>query len=380
MKKIFLLLTLLLNFTIGHACLNYYYSIDNAGHFHDAEGLKKAFNTNFNLKSIEADLKKMEVKLKSNKDYKLLSDYAVLLLKAGRTKEAVDLLEQLSLKHPDEYQIAANLGTAYELAGNVEKALEYIKRGIELNPNAHAGSEWVHMKLLETKLKLEKDANYLDKHSVLNLSDKQKKDEKVRDQLMIQIRERFPFCKGPDPIMASLMMDVGDCYASTLSVEFAKASYEIALHYYGAPAEIVDPKINHMKELLRQFTNLDVSSGPGRSTELHNYLRKEGEHNRMSGIKYKTLLNDNNPSNYAINWSDIQYNTDSLLAYAQIERVLPEPTEIEIKDVKPKAKAFTGKSETTINLWVYLLIVGICLGAGGWFLLRKKNHKSDSQF
>lgn len=369
MKKAVLLLVLLLNFTSSHACLNIYYSIDSEGHFHDAEDLQRHFAMNFNPRTLEAEIKKCASKLKTTKDYKWLSNYAVLLLKAGRTKEALDLLEQLSLKHPDEYQIAANLGTAYELSGNVEKALEFIQRGVELNPNAHAGSEWVHVKLLEAKLKLQKDPNYLNKNKVLNLSANQKKDPKVRTQLMIQIRERFPFCKGPDPIMASLLIDLGDCYAQTASIEYAKALYEIALHYYGAAAQMADPKINQMKKLLQQFADMDVRDVVHPNA---NELDMEGEHIRISRIYYQNLLDDNNPSKFVFNWSGIQYNTDSLLAYVGIEREIQTPVEAEDSETKPEVKSKDTQKDVKNNTWIYWLIGGIGFAGVGFFFIRHK--------
>ena len=48
-------------------------------------------------------------------------------------------------KYPNEYVVIANLGTTYELMGNNEKALEYIKKGMKLNPRSHNGSEWIHV-------------------------------------------------------------------------------------------------------------------------------------------------------------------------------------------------------------------------------------------
>jgi tetratricopeptide (TPR) repeat protein len=346
--------------------LNIYYSLDKTGHFHDAEDIRRAFNTNFNQKRIEANLKKLEAKLKTSKDYKLLSDYAVLLLKAGKTKSAIDILEQLSEKYPDEYQIAANLGTAYELDGNVEKALKFIKRGIELNPDAHNGSEWVHVNLLETKLKLEQDGTYLANHSVLNLSEEQKKNTSVRDQLMIQIRERFPFCKGPDPIMASLLVDLGDCYANTTSIEFAKAAYEIAQHYYGASTEIIDPRMAEVKNLLRQYSSLNVDRRALR------YEDDRGTHLRMSPISYKKMLDDNNSINYSIDWSNVQSNTDSLLAFAEIERVMPPTVEVEKAETQPKEKSKIDKKEEASYTWIYLLVIGLILGGGALLLYTKR--------
>ena len=369
MKKVLFLLVLAFNITASHACLNYYYSIDKEGHFHDAEDLRRAFNTNFNTSLIEKKLKKLQIELKTKKDYKVLNDYAVLLLKSGKTAIALDILEQLSLKHPNDYQIAANLGTAYELSGNDEKALEYIKRGIELNPDSHGGSEWVHVKLLEVKLALADNPSYLDSITVLNLSDGQKMSGKVRDQLMIQIRERFPFCKGPDPIMASLLVDLGDCYANQKSIEFAKASYEIAKHYYGAADEITDPKIDRMKYMLRQYAEHRIDE---RAMHIEHI---EGDHIRMSQIRYQKLLDDNNPSNYEIDWSAIQSNADSLLMYAEIERVIPEPEVIE-EEVRPqpKKKETSDSKENDSPSWVYFLIAGLAVAGGAIFIFfRRKN-------
>ncbi|MDG1333270.1 MAG: tetratricopeptide repeat protein [Crocinitomicaceae bacterium] len=371
MKKLLFLFVLIFNVTASHACLNYYYSIDNQGHFHDgeAEDLRRAFNTNFNTSRLEKNLKKLQLKLEASKDYKLLSDYAVLLLKAGKTAIALDILEQLSLKHPNDYQIAANLGTAYELSGNNEKALEYIKRGIELNPDSHGGSEWVHVKLLEAKLKLADDPSYLDSITVLNLTEAQKKDKKVRDQLTIQIRERFPFCKGPDPIMASLLIDLGDCYANTVSLEFAKASYEIAKHYYKASDDIVDPKIDEAKYMLRQYIGVTLDARRLRMESEH----REGEHNRMSQIRYQKLLDDNNPSEYEIDWSNVQSNADTLLALAEIERVIPEPEEVEEEIApQPEKKANPDKKESSSLNWIYFLIAGVAVGGGAIYLYSRR--------
>jgi tetratricopeptide (TPR) repeat protein len=367
MKKTLFIFVLLFNVTASYACLNYYYSIDNSGHFHDGEGLRRAFNTNFNTIRLEKNLRKLQLKLETSKDYKLLSDYAVLLLKAGKTAVALDILEQLSLKHPNDYQIAANLGTAYELSGNNEKALEYIKRGIELNPDSHGGSEWVHVKLLEAKLELEKNPSYLDSMTVLNLSNEQKMSGKISDQLMIQIRERFPFCKGSDPIMASLLIDLGDCYSNQKSIEFAKASYEIAKYYYKAADEIVDPKIEEAKYMLRQYIGVNLDRRALRMEDDH------GEHVRMSQIRYQKLLDDNNPSEYGIDWSTVQFNADSLLSYAEIERVIPEPIEVEEEvDLQPKSAEKPDKKETSNLNWIYFLIAGIGIGGGALYLYSKR--------
>ncbi len=369
MKKTLFLLFLLASISSSHACLNYYYSIDKDGHFHNAEDVKRAFNTNFNAKLVERRLKNLQEKLKTERDYKLLSDYAVLLLQAGKTEIALDILEQLSIKHPNDYQIAANLGTAYELSGNNEKALEYIKRGLELNPDSHGGSEWVHVALLEAKLKLAEDSTYLKNRTVLNLTEAQENDAKVLDQLLIQVRERFPFCKGPnDPIMASLLIDLGDCFANTASLEVAKTCYEIAHHYYGASSTETDPKIEKVKELLRQYS--------GRSLDQPAMQRDHGEgmHNRMSRLPYQKMLDNNNPDDYEINWSLVQSNADSLLNWAGIERSIPpvEKEEVDTLAVSSETSVQSSKEDDSTPIWIYLTIGVFVLGTVIVILTKRK--------
>lgn len=111
MKRILILLAFLIILpNSSKSCINtYYYTVDHRGILHNADDLQKSFNTNFNLALIERKLKKISKKLEQNYDYKLLSDYAVLLLKGGRPQIA---LKELAKKYPNEYQIAANLGTA----------------------------------------------------------------------------------------------------------------------------------------------------------------------------------------------------------------------------------------------------------------------------
>lgn len=361
-KSVILLLILIFNIEGINACLNYYFSVDNKGHLHSADDLQKAFNSNFNNKLIERKLKKLERQLKVENDYRLLSDYAVLLLKAGATKESIAILAQLSDHYPDEYHIASNLGTAYELNGDLEKAIQYIKKGIQLNPDAHEGSEWVHLKILETKIQLERDSSYLSKNTVLNLTEANKKDSLVKNQILIQVRERFPFSPGPNPIMASLLIDLGDCFANTTSIEFAKTMYTLAKLYYGANEDLVDPKINEMLNLRRKFAT--VTPEKRKST---------GDNIKISGIRYKSMLDDNNPSNYKIPWENIVTDTDQLLTYANLEK-----RNLSIKTIPiDTVKTGTELTEELIvknkfNTFIYIFSGIILLTIAAFLIFRKR--------
>ena len=349
----------------GNACLNFYYSVDNKGHLHEADDLQRGFNINFNLKRIEAKLIKLEPKIKKDQDYKILSDYAVLLLKSGKTAIALDILEQLAKHYPDEYQIAANLGTAYELNGMNQKAFEFIQHGMDLNPNSHGGSEWVHLRILKTKLELVEDSLYLRNHSVLNLSEKDKKDSTIREQILIQVRERFPFSPGPNQIMANIFIDLADCFANSASIEFAKVSYRIAGDYFGADDSIVDPKIDEMSMLKRQFSHIK----PKRRLEV-------GDNVRLGRISYNRMLDNNNPNDYQINWDRVLLNADSLLAYVNLERIedTPEVTEvledtISFQKSEEKEMSTADKPDYTI----YYILAAILALLAGYLIIKKRS-------
>lgn len=308
MKKILFVLILIIS-SIGssYACLNYYYTVDAEGHFHHDESVLVGFNTNFNMELIHRRLTKLAPQLEEKQDPFLLSDYAVYLLKAGQTEVALEILKGLAKAYPDEYKIASNLGTAYELSGHIDSALVFIQRGMELNPEAHEGSEWVHIKILETKKALELDSNYLKTNTVLGLTAEQEQDKTIRNQIMIQVRERFPFTPNKDAIMADVMVDLADCYVATTAVEYAEALYEIAERYYGHEnTEAFIEKKKKATELRKQHEGQGV---PDKDKE----TVLKGDHIPIGKIRYGKLLDDNNKQHFEMDWSKHELDIATLL-------------------------------------------------------------------
>lgn len=369
MRRIISILLLLFSLDV-HACLNYYYSIDKEGHLHLAEDILVPFNINFNQKLNVARLKKLETTLRQEHSYALLSDYAVYLLKLGKYKEGLDILVALQQYFPSEYKIAANLGTAYELNGDVENALRFIKLGMQLNPDAHDGSEWVHVRVLETKRSLKQNQEYLKDHTVLSLTEAQEQDSLIRKQINIQVRERFPFSPGPDPIMASLLIDLGDCYANTESIEFAKAVYEIAKKYYGDQSPELDEKIRSMQRLINKYLNVE----PDRDPDL------EGMNIKIGSIQYKTLLEDHQREAYTIRWETINTNIDSL--FALVDLTAAKARLDSLKKAQPdtvaeeEVTASTPPTSDNEVEWLYAILFASFILAGLYFLLTKFRRRT----
>lgn len=304
-KNILILLFTIIYISNANACLNYYFSVDKKGKLHHADNILIPFNKNFNKELNVSKLHKLETKLKKEHSYQALSDYSICLMKLGKPREALDILIGIYIHYPNDYKIASNLGTAYELNGQVDSALKYIKRGLQLNPNDHEGSEWVHVKVLETKLILAKKPNYLIENTVLNLSNAQKLDTLIRKQIMIQMRERFPFTPGPDAIMGNILIDLADCYANTASIEYAKVLYQIAKTYYGDKSIVIDAKIKEMQRLINKYRDV--------KPEKFDPKKPEARNEKITGLSYSQCIGNNDLNKYSINWKSINLNVQSLL-------------------------------------------------------------------
>ena len=150
---------------------------------------------------------------------------AVAMLHLGRIREAIEILEAIEREKPGLYYSAANLGTAYELNGENAKALKWITEGTRRDPTSHNGSEWLHVKILEAKIALEKDPDWLARNSVTGINGhanevllsnpavldhlgQTKNVEEIERALVYQLHERLEFIRPPEAVVASLLFDL----------------------------------------------------------------------------------------------------------------------------------------------------------------------------
>jgi hypothetical protein len=194
----------------------------------------------------------IQAELRNSSDFTNRNDFAVSLIYQGRYEQAIAVLEQSEKDHPGEYFTAANLGTAYELAGRDEDAMGWITEGIRRNKESHEGTEWLHVKILEAKIKAATDSSYFQHHSVLDLDFTQiaRDDDslsvggqlraltEVQKALQYQLEERLQFVKAKDAPVASLLFDYAAITAATQTLEAAKELLQLAVEY-GYPQERV---------------------------------------------------------------------------------------------------------------------------------------------
>lgn len=250
----------------SYACLNEYgYKLDGSRIQTRYLYLSKNMLT-FNESDIQKRLDVLSRKVKNNnKDFKTWSDIAVNLMKLGQVDSALHILQPIVYQNPTEYKLIANLGTAYELTGNIDSALFYISKGIDTNPESHFGSEWVHKAILEAKLKIKSNKNWLNSHSILDYNDllnrvkndgkRGRKTERVNQQIIHQIRTRAPFTPAPNKVLANILTTLGDFNTEV-------GTYENAILAYSYAMSFESPDIEHavLKSKIKELNQKRINS------------------------------------------------------------------------------------------------------------------------
>lgn len=186
----------------------------------------------------EARLLRLDSLHRSTGNLDYLSDKGVLLILLRRTDEAIALYQGIEAKSPGRYSTAANLGTAYELAGKDADALRWIRRAVEIDPTSHHGSEWIHVKILEAKTN---PSRSIDSRSLIGTefgmgttpatSLSRGELETLSRSLAYQLNERMTFIHPKDPIVAQLLFDQGNLHLLLDRPEEARLDFGSAIEY-----------------------------------------------------------------------------------------------------------------------------------------------------
>lgn len=190
-----------------------------------------------------------------SRDLRDYLNYATSLVYLGRYQEAIKIFQEIEKKQPNIYEVASNLGTAYELTGDNKNALIWIKKALLLNTDSHHGSEWIHVKILEKKLGINHDDNILGFSfgnkliPETNLS-KEKLQDFIND-LQYQLSERNQFVKPKEPIVARLYFELGNALAIHTNLEKALQAYHLS-QQYGFNNDLINRRISHFQELIKE--------------------------------------------------------------------------------------------------------------------------------
>ena len=76
------------------------------------------------------------------------ADLGALLVRLGQVPQALAVLRPAHAAQPDHFRLTANLGTAWQLAGDLDQAEVYLKEAVRLAPPAKQRVEELHWKLV----------------------------------------------------------------------------------------------------------------------------------------------------------------------------------------------------------------------------------------
>lgn len=87
-----------------------------------------------------------------------LADLGALHVRLGEPGRAVELLRAAQREHPQHFRIAANLGTAWQLQGDLVQAALCLEEAVRLAPGKYQRAEEHHLKLVRLRQRQPKDA------------------------------------------------------------------------------------------------------------------------------------------------------------------------------------------------------------------------------
>jgi hypothetical protein len=90
------------------------------------------------------------------------ADLGALHIRLGRPAKAVELLRRAQRDHPEHYKIAANLGTAWQLQGDLNEAERMLREAVRLAPPRWKLFEEAQLKLVRLRLREPKNASTVD--------------------------------------------------------------------------------------------------------------------------------------------------------------------------------------------------------------------------
>ncbi|MBZ4036313.1 hypothetical protein K6T82_16185 [Flavobacterium sp. 17A] len=266
--KFFLVVFALISFK-AFACLNGETKIlkNGAYAYEDYDGINPQGHNFF-----KGDFPELIVELdslyKKTKDLDYLSDKGYLLIVLGKYDEALKLYLNIEKIKPNRYSTTSNLGTLYELMGENQKAYEWIKKSIAINPKSHEGSEWLHLKILEAKIKnLENvsgpfliNTNFGTAREPKTKLSKEEID-KLAQSVYFQVNERMSFIEPKDKIISILLFELGNLAELLGKNNSALETYRTARKYDYNDDLIVERMINSAQHEVDHYRDRAWSFG-----------------------------------------------------------------------------------------------------------------------
>jgi hypothetical protein len=92
------------------------------------------------------------------------ADLGALYLRLGEVNRALEVLRPAQRAHPTHFHLAANLGTAWQLQGDLAQAAAALQQAVRLAPGKWQRAEELHLKLVRQRAREAANTQSLDDH------------------------------------------------------------------------------------------------------------------------------------------------------------------------------------------------------------------------
>jgi len=103
---------------------------------------------------------------KAAKDGKLgpdeTADLGALYVRLGDAAKALEVLQPAQRAHPENFRLNANLGTAWQIGGDLDQAAACLQQAVRLAPDKYRKAEELHLKLVRFRARRPRDSQSLD--------------------------------------------------------------------------------------------------------------------------------------------------------------------------------------------------------------------------
>lgn len=136
--------------------------------------------------------------------------YADALLHLDEARKAIQVLLDAEDVFHGSYLNSLYLGLAYEKVGELKQARYWVSRTIERNIDARGGTEWLHLAMIEARLALARDPEWLKSNSVLR-NNTHRTAEEILTAIRIQLAVQGDFGLKQDSVVCDLYFEAGIC-------------------------------------------------------------------------------------------------------------------------------------------------------------------------
>jgi hypothetical protein len=179
------------------------------------------------------------------------ADLGALYVRLGRPAKAIEVLRPSQRDHPDHFRTAANLGTAWQLQGDLNEAARPLREAVRLAPPNWKPFEEAHLKLIRLRLEESKNSAKPDDLFGLPINVESRKKLPANDVAIVQQLALWL------PADARLLWLLGELANAHGDVRTAAAILEGVVTEYG----LTVPHARERRQLFRTAAN-DIAKLP----------------------------------------------------------------------------------------------------------------------